>query len=64
MSKEYQQVTKAQVGDWVFQNNTTACIITLRLKDPEDNNLTRIVHMDYYQYEQLLEMIEIINTPL
>lgn len=56
----YYMVSKADHEQWEFENQTTACVIKLTLRDGESLNPQEI-WMDYYQFDSLMELIKKVN---
>ncbi len=57
---DYMMVSSAHEGEWLFENQTTACVITLTLEDKESGK--QVIYMDYYQFEALTKLIKNINS--
>lgn len=51
-------IAKSEEGDWVFNNQTTARVIELKL---EDSDGKQSIWMDYHQWEQLVQLVKRIN---
>lgn len=46
----FYNIVEAVEGDWKFENQTTACVVTLTVKDSESEQK---VFLDYHQVHQL-----------
>ena len=60
--KNYIMTTKHENKSWQFENQTTACVVTITLKGDGEDELDQQVSMDYYQYEQLVDLIKEIES--
>lgn len=53
--KKYLNIVEAQEGDWTFENQTTACVIKLKLKDADGESE---IWMEYHPFRQLKKLID------
>lgn len=54
----FYSIVEAVEGDWKFENQTTACVVTLTVKDADSEQK---IFLDYYQVHQLHLLLSKIN---
>lgn len=54
----FYNIVEASEGDWKFENQTTACVVTLTVKDSDSEQK---ILLEYHQVHQLYLLLAKIN---